>query len=387
MNDLQQHVDATVAVSPPLDEEALKTIPAKRGVFALLDGDGRVILVTTAADMRSRLRYRLTATDDDAPRKAADLRDITATVAYRRTHSRFETDWRYLELIRRIEPDRWESLLPKRTAWFVAVDPDAPTPHWTVAAGAPGAGRAFGPFPDRRGAEAYLAALTDAFDLCRCVSILRQAPDGSACAYKHMGRCIAPCDGTATMEAYRAVIDRSIRCVAGDADDQRRRLTDAMKAASADMAFERAAILKTRLDRLGMLDGPKVAHVGDVRAFRFVIIQPGPSFHQASTFVCDGGAIADGPVVEYPPAGGAMGAVLATCDGLADEPDAALAARRMGLVAWYLFSTRRGDGPVLARRDLTPAALAATIEASAESLGLRAPRRRKRDDNAATERP
>jgi len=384
-HDLQQHVEVTVAVTPPLDEDALKVIPAKRGLFALLDENARVILVTTAADMRARLRYRLTAPDDDGPSRTADLRDITAAVAYRRTFSRFETDWRYLELVRDIRPKRWEDLLPKRTAWFIAVDPDAPTPHWTVIAGPPAAGRAFGPFPERRGAEAYLDALTDAFDLCRCVSVLRQAPSGSACAYKQMGRCIAPCDGTASMDAYRAVVARSIRCVAGDAAEQGARLTEAMRGAAADMAFERAAVLKTRLDRLAELAGPKVAAVRDVRAFRFVIIQPGPSFHQASTFVCDGGRLAAGPVVEYPPAVEAMGEVLAAGDGLGDEPDARLAARRMGLVAWYLFSSRPGDGPVLVRGDLTPPALVAAIEASAEDLGLRAPRRRGGGGKAATE--
>ncbi len=389
MVDLQQHMDALVAVTPPLDAEALKAIPAGRGVFALLDAAGRAILITTAADMRARLRYRLTATDESTARKAADLREVTAAVAYRRTYSRFETDWCYLELVRAVYPDRWETLLPKRTAWFIAVDPDAATPHWTVAAGPPAAGRAFGPFAERRGAEAYLAALTDAFDLCRCVSILRQAPHGSACAYKHMGRCIAPCDGTATMDAYRAVIGRSIRGVAGDADDQRRRLTDAMNEASAAMAFERAAILKTRLDRLAELAAPKAARVRDRRAFRFVIVQPGPSSHQAGTFVCDGGRLAAGPVIDYPPTDDAAAAVLAACDALADtdDPDAAAGARRMALVAWYLFSSRPGDGRVLARDGLTAGALVAAIEASAEALGLRAPRRRNTDNTPRTERP
>ncbi|NLF30881.1 MAG: hypothetical protein GX591_08350 [Planctomycetes bacterium] len=383
MTMLQHHVDAVVAVTPPLDEEALKAIPARRGVFALLDEAGRVILVTTAADMRSRLRYRLTAPDDEGPSKAADLRDITAAVAHRRTYSRFETDWRYLELVRAVFPDTWETLLPRRSAWFIAVDPAAAAPYWAVVAGAARAARAFGPFPDRRSAEACLEALTDVFDLCRCVSILRQAPSGSACAYKQMGRCIAPCDGTASMDAYRAVLERSIRCVAGDSAEQREHLTAAMKAASAEMAFERAAVFKARLDRLAELAGPKAACVRDIQAFRFVIIQPGPSSHQACTFICNGGRLAAGPVVEYPPSGAAMGEVLAACEGLAAEPDAAVASRRMGLVAWYLFSSRPGDGVVLAQRDLTPRSLAAMIEASAEGLGLRAPRRRK----ASTERP
>jgi hypothetical protein len=57
------------------------------------------------------------------------------------------------------------------------------------------------------------------------------------------------------------------------------------------------------------------------------------------------------------------------------------------LVAWYLFSRRAGDGPVLLSGDLTPQSLAAAIEASAETLRLRAPRRRKSGgDAASTER-
>jgi len=379
MAGLDRLFDACVAVTPPLTDEALKRIPAKRGVFGLLAADDRPILVTTAADIRSRLRYRLTAPEPDRRRKAADLREITAKVCWKLTHSRFETDWRYLQTVQAVWPDTYTDLLPKRFAWFIAVDPSEPIPVFTVEAGVTGRGRHFGPFRDRRSADAFIDGLTDVFDLCRCVSILRQAPAGSACAYKQMGRCAAPCDGSAPIADYRDLVRRAAEFAAGEHDAQRELLTKQMQEASDAMQFEAAGVLKSRLGRLDELTGPRHVHVGDAQEFRFVIIQRGPSSHQACTFVCDQGVLAAGPIVEFPPVESRMVEVLSACDRLADtrrrgptEADC----RRMGLVSWYLFSTKAEDGLLLHRRSLTPPAVAEAVAGAADALRLRPPAKR-----------
>ena len=380
MGGLDDLFDAGAAVRPPLDAQALKAVPAKRGVFLVVADGDRPVLLASAADIRSRLRHRLSDPQDDQRRKSADLRQIAAGVHWRLTHSHFETDWRFMELARAIWPETYAQLLPRRSVWFVTARTDDPHPHLAATRQVTERGRHVGPFPSRRSAEAFIEALADAFDLCRCVSLLRRAPNAAACVYKEMGRCPAPCDGSMPMDRYRPAVERAAEFAGGRRGPHRQRLTEEMAAAAADLAFERAGVLKQRLDRLAEFDSVRFSRVRDLRAFRFVMVQRGPTPHQACTFVCDRGAVADGPVIDHPPDADPLARVLAACDELAAAHDRITPAdcRRMGLVATYLFSDRARRGLILPRQELTAARLGEQIEAQAEALKLRPPGRRRK---------
>jgi hypothetical protein len=156
------------------------------------------------------------------------------------------------------------------------------------------------------------------------------------------------------------------------------------------MEFEAAGVLKSRLDRIAELDAARYAHVRDAQGFRFVIIQRGPSSHQACTFVCDRGELAAGPIVDFPPVESQMTAVLTACDRLADTREGSPTEadrRRMGIVAWYLFSGKAGDGLVLPRRSVTADAACRLLEAVAADLRLRPPKRLSADGAATSSGP
>lgn len=378
MMDLADLFDGSTAVKPPLDEAALRAIPAKRGIFLLVAADGRPILLTTAADIRSRLRFRLSAPEEDDKRhKTADLREITASIHWRLTHSHFQTDWQFLEIARRIWPDSYARLLPRRMAWFVVPRVQDPAPHLAITSEPGGDERHFGPFAGRRSAEEFIDALADVFDLCRCISVLRKAPLGQACAYKQIGRCSAPCDGSGSMEDYRRLVAQAVEFAAGSRTAQREILTARMRQAAEARQFERAGVLKSRLERAAAFDGEKFAHVGDVTQFTFVIIQPGPSFHQACSFVCVRGQLAEGPILEFPPTNEAAAQVLEACDRLTGEDVADdLARRRMTLVASYMLNDPDRRGLILPREVVTVEELAARIIAAAEVLHLREKRKK-----------
>lgn len=375
MGELESLFDAHVEVSPPLGAEALKAIPAKRGVFLLTADDGRPILLTTAADIRGRLRFRLAEPQaDDQPHKTADLREITAAVWWKLAYSPFETEWRFLELARQLYPKTYTALLSHRPAWFVGIDLGEEFPGFarTNRPGPPG--RQVGPFPDKHAAERYVEALIDAFDLCRCHQVLRQAPRGTACAYKQMGRCAAPCDGTGSMDDYRRLAARAAEFAAGRREPYRQALAEQMRQAAGQMRYEQAAACKARLERLTAFEAAKFAHVAPLEDFRFVLVQAGPKASQACAFVSDRGAVAEAGVLDYPPRGEQLEAVLAAADGLAAEHVEITEADRwrMSLVTAYLFAARQKRG-LIVRRDQCPdaVALAAALEQSADDLKLR----------------
>jgi len=117
--------DGRLDVAPPLSDEEFSQIPARRGVMALLGPAGETVLLTTAADIRARLRNRLRERSDDERKKTADLREVTRQIRWKLATSHFEADLYFLELARAMYGRRYPSLLAWRRPWFVRVDPAA----------------------------------------------------------------------------------------------------------------------------------------------------------------------------------------------------------------------------------------------------------------------
>jgi hypothetical protein len=137
-----------------------------------------------------------------------------------------------------------------------------------------------------------MEAVIDAFDLCRFHNILVQAPRGAPCAYKEMGRCAAPCDGSEAMESYRARVRGAVgfleRLAGGTAfEDVQGAIADASRA----MDFERAAAMKAFVDRCGPLRKPGFAAVSTLERFRWIIAAPSGKKGWARLFWCDAGEL------------------------------------------------------------------------------------------------
>ena len=383
MADWMRMFDGHLPVAPPLGEEHLREIPAKRGVFALLAEDDKPIVLLTAADIRARIRHRLQHPEPDHRGRSADLRQITRKVVYKLAGSYFETDLQYLEIARTMHPRAWRSLVAWKPAWFVRVDPDEPFPHFAHTRDVfATAGRYFGPFPSGRDAGAFVDALQDAFDLCRDLRCLRQAPHAQPCPYLQMNRCLGPCCGQIDMEAYREVVARATDFAAGRRDDFHNDLKRQMAAAAAALAFEKAASIKTRLERLGAFDSPAYRHVAPAETFRFLLVQQGLSRREARVFLVDRGHVAAGRDLDYPlqarQLAGACTRMAGHCTReRSDDADP----WRMGLVARYLLCSDQRRGLILRwDENVTPEALGEAMEGAKGDLKLRAPARRKKAD-------
>jgi excinuclease UvrABC nuclease subunit len=294
-------------------------------------------------------------------------------VLWTRAGSHFEADLSYLELARQIWPRRYTQMLAWKPAWLVAVDAEDAAPHFVRTRDIRVSRRKFGPFPSGKAAEAFIAAIQDAFDLCRNVRCLRQAPDAAPCAYAQMGRCLSPCDGTISMSLYREVVRRAADCAAGDREPIRRQLHEEMNAAAKELAFERAATIKTRLERLAELDAPAYRHVAPLGQICYIVLQPSRSRRQVRAFLARGGNIADAGRLDWPLDDKQLTRLLEATGRHAEAPlaDDAAGGWRFGLVAHYLHAgeTKRGVF-VRWREDLTPQRVGRIIEDNSKLLRL-----------------
>lgn len=380
--------DGRLEVAPPLTEDQLLQIPAKRGVVLLLAENRQPIVLLTAADIRSRTNNRLRNPDPEERRKTPDLRNITREILWKLAPGHFQAEWNFLELAGAIWPQECSQLVAWKPAWFVHVDAAGACPRFVRTRDVLAeAGEYLGPFEDGRSADRFIAALEDAFNLCRDVRCLRKAPHGPPCAYSQMNRCLGVGDGRISMDEYRAVISRAARFAAGARQEHRDELTAQMKAAAGTLQFERAAAIKSRLEKLAEFDKPSYRHVAPAGEFRFVVVQPGSNFRRARVFLVNRGQIVEGDDLDYPLKSEQVAKALQQMKRHVEKarPFADLDRWRMGLVSHFLYSSDERRGVMLRWRENTTAEeLTAAVESAAGTLGLRAPAVRKKKEKPPT---
>lgn len=372
-----EHFDARLAVEPPVAEDQLREIPAKRGVVLLTGENDEPIVMLTAADMRSRTRNRLAEQDEDdaGPSRRADLRQITRAIYFRRCESHFETDWQFLQRASEVWAKRYAAMVAWKPPWCVHIHTPDATPHFARTRDALAQpGRYVGPFQSARDADTFIDALADAFDLCRSVACLRQAPDGPRCAYAEMGKCLSPVDGSISMDDYRKVLEQAADFAAGNRKPRENQLIEQMKQAAAERAYEQAAAIKTRLDRLKAFDAPACRFVRPLEDFHYLIIQPGVGIRQCRAFLASRTAIQAAGDLDWPLKTEQLESVLKTMAWLAatNPPADALGRLRLGLVSRLLFAGPDRRGAILHWTPETSVQdFAEAIENAREALGLK----------------
>jgi len=367
MAEWAKHFEGALDVSPPLEDQQLRHVPAKRGLLLLLaEGDHPLILLSSA-DIRGRLRSRLqTPADDQTRSRRADLRQVTRKVLWRLAYSHFETDLWYLQFARSIWPEGFVRLLPWRAGHFVHVDPAGAAPHFARTSEIkPSPGSCLGPFRDGRSAARFIETIEDAFDLCRDVARLRQSPHAQPCAYRQMGRCCGVCEGAVSMEEYRALVARAADFARGDRAEYRSQLEAAMKQAAGELRFEQAAAAKAKLAALAELEGPAYRHVAEAERFQFLIFQRGPIAKKLKAFLADRGLIIEGPTIAQQTQKDDLELTVALTGDVLSAPN--LAGRydkwRTALLARYLYSAPQRSGLTLRwQAGLTADRLAEEIE-------------------------
>lgn len=264
-----------VVPAPDEGEPAWERLPASRGVVVFENDAGLTSLIATTANVRALARRRLDPATGSKGR--ANLRAVTSVVRAAPTGSAFESDLIYLELARRRLAHVYRTVTDRWQGWFVGVEPGAEFPRFvktptSTMSGPPGT-RYLGPVADKHAAARLVEMLEDLFDLCRYHHVLVQAPHGTACVYKEMGKCPAPCDGSEPMEAYRARLGEAVRfaCDPRAAIDG---VAAEMREASASLDFERAEALRKWIERAEEATRRKFREVGDLASMRMIGVAP-----------------------------------------------------------------------------------------------------------------
>ena len=122
----------------------------------------------------------------------------------------------------------------------------------------------FGPYANAKKVRETLDVLNRVFQFRPCEGPKPGRHSGIPCLDYHIDRCLAPCVGYISPEAYREVIDGVISFLSGDSRTIVHRLEQQMQEASREERFEDAARYRNRLFAIESLAARQAADRRDV---------------------------------------------------------------------------------------------------------------------------
>jgi excinuclease ABC subunit C len=228
--------------------DQVKRLPNAPGVYRMLDGEGTVLYVGKARNLKKRV---VNYTRGQGL-TARILRMVRETRAMEFVQTRTETEALLLEanLIKRLRP-RFNVLLRDDKSFpYILVTGDHEAAALVKHRGPrKRKGAYYGPFASAQAVGRTINSLQKAFLIRTCSDAVydtRTRP----CLLFQIKRCAAPCTGEISLADYRVLVDEAERFLAGRSRAVQAELAEAMHAAAEDLDFERAAVYRDRLAAL-----------------------------------------------------------------------------------------------------------------------------------------
>ncbi|MFY1624002.1 excinuclease ABC subunit UvrC [Micromonospora sp. WMMD735] len=231
---------------PSTYRPATGTIPESPGVYRFRDGTGRVIYVGKAKNLRSRLNSYF-ADPWGLHERTRQMVTTAESVDWVTVGTEVEALQLEYTWIKQYDPRFNVRYRDDKSYPYLAVTLDEEYPRLQVMRGAKRKGvRYFGPYSHAWAIRETLDLLLRVFPARTCsAGVFKRAGQvGRPCLLGYIGKCSAPCVGTVSAEAHRAIIDNFCEFMAGRTDSMVRRLEREMTEASEQLEFERAARLR-----------------------------------------------------------------------------------------------------------------------------------------------
>jgi len=279
------------------DTEFFSTVPAAPSVFVLRGADAQAEpYASKTANLRRRLQ-RLLGAPEERSRKL-NLRDRVRGIEYTLTDSDFESRFLLYKIVRELFPATYSERLHFRFAPLLRLHRENQYPRASVTTRLGrqnGRSIYYGPFPSRADAEKFMNDSLDFFKMRRCVDDLHPDPQFPGCIYSEMRMCLAPCFKGCSDEEYASEVNRVQTYFDSGAESLLRELSGQREAASANLAFEEAAAIHLRLEKIKPVASRFPEIVRRIDRLSALIIQPCKVEQSVKFFRVDRGTIS-GPV-------------------------------------------------------------------------------------------
>ena len=244
-----------VTTEPGL-RETLAALPTRPGVYRMVGEGGETLYVGKARSLRARVTSYFRASGLTAKMLAltGKTRDIQVTV----TGSETEALLLEQSLIKAERP-RFNVVLRDDKSYPYIHLSAHPFPRLAFHRGAKRDGRYFGPFPSAAAVRESLRTLQKLFGVRPCADGFFQNRSRPCLQYQ-IKRCSAPCVGLIDRERYAEDVRLATMFLEGKSRAVLEEFKRAMEAASAALAFERAARHRDRIAHLRRMQESQYVH-------------------------------------------------------------------------------------------------------------------------------
>src|SRR6516162_6225381 len=237
--------------------EKVKLFPAAPGVYLMKDAQGRVLYVGKAKNLRNRAGHYFTKAALEDPR-TADLVKLIEDIDFLPAETEVDALLLEARLVKDIQPRFNVNLKDDKTFPYlqIRIREDFPRVEFTRTPRRRGV-KLYGPFTSARSLRAAIQVLQRIFQFRTCALDI---DDGDSrwrwfrpCILHNIRQCTAPCNLRVTKEEYRRQI-RALRLVLeGKKGKLVSEMEEAMRQASADLQFEKAARIRDEMEALKKL--------------------------------------------------------------------------------------------------------------------------------------
>ncbi len=230
-------------------QEKIKILPSTSGVYLMKDAAGEIIYVGKAISLRQRVQsyFRVKGRTLKTELLVANIADVD----HIKTHSEAEALILEASLVRKFQPKYNIDLKDDKSYPYIHIS-DEPFPLISIQRRSPRAsvpsGRWFGPYTDAMLIREALGLIRKIFPFrsCECLP-------GKPCLYYDIALCSAPCADKISVKDYCRTVDRVALILEGEQDQLYRQVRLDMEQASAEKAFESAALFRDQLRAIGAL--------------------------------------------------------------------------------------------------------------------------------------
>ncbi|OYY29722.1 MAG: excinuclease ABC subunit C, partial [Sulfurovum sp. 35-42-20] len=235
-------------------QSVVQNLPSSAGVYQYFDARGKLLYVGKAKNLKNRVKSYWRFTPLFKPNEAQSSRILKMLQeASRLEYLLVETeeDALILEnaLIKQLKPKYNILLRDDKTYPYIYIDEAQPFARFEITRKIIKGKNItyYGPFPS--GGRALLDALYEVYPLIQRKSCLKE---GKACLFHQIGKCLAPCEGKITPEAYKDIIFEAKTSIT-----KRKKLIKTLEEKMTQLAvqerYEEAALLRDKIQSIASL--------------------------------------------------------------------------------------------------------------------------------------
>jgi len=272
----------------------LRRIPNEPGVYRFLDAEGEVLYVGKAKALRKRvssyLRKGGPAPTGRIPEMIARARDVEWVVTVSESEALILED----NFIKEHRPPYNLRLRDDKSYPYIELTMTDEWPRVRFMRGRHVPGNLyFGPYSGARKVRDTLELIGRIFPYRKCKGEKPGRVSGSPCLQYFIKRSLAPCDDRVPRDEYMAVIAQVKEFLRGRLGAVERDIERAMAAAAGAQEFEKAALLRDRLEAVRHVHERQSARIDSSEAFDVIGLYQGDPGANVQVFRVRDGAVVD----------------------------------------------------------------------------------------------